>query len=102
MFEPLDGPSKQLKVTVTTSVVVEVRVGASALEDRKVITLQPLDGDIKVYFGDGIDVPSAATVAANGMDHYKKAKETYEAGDKQKVYIVAASGTVNTVIVERA
>jgi hypothetical protein len=101
MFEPLDGPSKQLKVSVTTSVAVEVKVGATALDDRKVITLQPLNGSIKVYMSDGT-VPSAATVSTNGMDHYKSAKESYEAGDKQRVFIVAASGTVDVVMVERA
>lgn len=101
MFQPLDGPSAQVKLTsVGVATPVEVKVGASALTDRAVITIQP-NGNIKVYFSDGT-VPSAATILANGFDHYKSAKETYEAGEKQKVYILAASGTVDVVIVERA
>lgn len=101
MYQPLDGPSAQIKLTsVGTVTVVEVKAGASPLVDRRVVTIQP-NGKIKVYFGDGT-TPSAATVAANGFDHFKDAKETYEAGEKQKVYILAVSGTVNVIIVERA
>lgn len=101
MFQPLDGPSAQTKITsVGTVTPVEVKVGASALTDRQVITLQP-NGNMKVYFGDGV-VPSAATVLANGLDHFKNAKETYEAGEKQKVYVLAATGTIDVVVVERA
>jgi hypothetical protein len=101
MYQPLDGPSAQTKITsVGTTTPVEVKVGASPLTDRQVITMQP-SGDMKVYFSDGT-VPSAATILANGLDHYKKAKETYEAGEKQKIYILAASGTIDVVVVERA
>ena len=101
MFQALDGPSAQTKLTaVGTATVVEARVGAAALVDRQAVTLQP-DGNMKVYFSDGT-VPSAATVLANGLDHFKNAKESYEAGEKQKVYIVAASGTINVIVVERA
>jgi predicted methyltransferase len=101
MIEPLDGPSAQLKVSVGTVTVVEVKVGGSPLTERKAITLQP-EGKIYVYFGDGVTTPAAATVSANGLIHQKDAKETYEAGEKQKVYMLSVSGTVNVVIVERA
>ena len=101
MFQPLDGPAVQTKITsVGTVTPVEVKVGASALTDRQVITLQPT-GNMKVYFSDGT-TPSAATVLANGLDHAKNAKESYEAGERQKVFILAASGTIDVVIVERA
>ena len=101
MFQPLDGPSAQTKLTaVGTAVPVEVKVGASALTDRAVITLQPT-GKMKVYFSDGT-IPSAATVLANGLDHFKDAKETYEAGEQQKVYVLAATGTIDVIVVERA
>lgn len=102
MFQPLDGPSAQIKLTsVGTVTVVEAKVGANALTERAVITMQP-SGKMKVYFGDGGAAPSAATVLANGLDHFKDAKETYEAGEKQKVYILAVSGTIDVVVVERA
>jgi hypothetical protein len=102
MYQPLDGPSAQIKLTAVDTVTpVEVKVGASALSERAVITMQP-NGNMKVYFADGTTVPDAATVAANGLDHFKSAKETYEAGEKQKVYVLAVSGTIDVVIVERA
>lgn len=101
MFQLLDGPSTQDRVSVTTSVVKELKVGASALSDRQVITIQPVDGNIWVYFGSGT-VPSAATVSTKGFKHVKMSKESYEAGEKQSLYIVAESGTVNVTFVERA
>lgn len=100
-FQPLDGPSVQDRVAVTTSVVKELIVGASALNDRQVITIQPVDGNIWVYFGDGT-TPSASTVSTKGFKHVKMAKESYEAGEKQQIFIVADNGTVNVTFVERA
>lgn len=102
MYQPLDGPSAQIKITsVDTITPVEVKVGASALSERQVITLQP-SGNMKVYFaGDGA-APSAATILANGLDHFKNAKESYEAGEKQRVYVLATSGTIDVIVVERA
>ncbi len=102
MLQPLDGPSAQTKLTsVGTATVVEAKAGVTRLEDRKVVTLQP-DANMKVYFGDGTSTPSAATVLADGFDHPKSAKETYEAGDKQPIFILAATGTINVIVVERA
>ena len=102
MFQPLDGPSTQDKVAVTTGTVKELKVGASALVDRQVMTIQPQDGDIWIYFGDGTTTPSAATVSSKGFKHVKMSKETYEVGEKQPLFTVAASGTVNVTFVERA
>jgi len=100
-FQLLDGPSKQDRVAVTTATVKELKVGASALAERQVITIQPTDGNIWVYFGDGT-TPSAATVSTKGFKHVKNAKESYEAGERQQVFIVAETGTVNVTFVERA
>ena len=102
MFQPLDGPSSQDRVAVTTSTVKELKVGASVLEDRQVITIQPIDGNVWIYFGDGISTPNAATVLAKGFKHMKMAKESYEAGATQQIFIIADSGTVNVTFVERA
>jgi hypothetical protein len=102
MFQPLDGPSLQDRVSVTTSIVKELKVGSFALSERQVITIQPIDGNIWVYFGDGTSTPSASTVSTKGLKHMKMAKESYEAGDKQQVFIVSDSGTVNVTFVERA
>lgn len=102
MLQPLDGPSDQTSVSVDTITVVEAKVGGSPLAERKVVTLQPTDGKIRVYFGDGGAAPSAATVASDGLLQFKNAKESYEASDSQSVYILAETGTVNVIVVERA
>lgn len=102
MFHPLDGPSIQGTLSVTDLVVQEVKVGANPLEERQVISIQPIDGNVYIYFGDGVNIPTVSDLQNKGFLHIKKAKESYEAGDKQKVYILATSGTVNVRFAERA
>lgn len=108
MLKALDGPSKSSKLTsVGTATPVEVKVGASAFEDRKVITMQstkkdsPNYGDFYVYFADEGETPNAATISANGQVQSKNAKESYEAGPSQVVYVLADSGTISIRITER-
>jgi hypothetical protein len=101
MFQPLDGPSLQDRVSVTTSTVKELKVGASAMSERQVVTIQPIDGNLWIYFGDGINTPSAGTVSSKGFKHLKMAKESYEAGEKQPLFIVSESGTVSVSFAER-
>lgn len=101
MLFPLDGPSKQGTLSsVGTLTPVEVKVGASSFEGRKVVTLQ---GDAKfyIYFADENVVPSAADVSNNGFLQFKNSKETYEASSQQAIYVLAESGTVNIKIAER-
>jgi len=108
MLRSLDGPAKSGKLTsVGIATPVEVKVGASAFEDRKVITMQstkkdtPNYGDFYVYFADEGETPSAATVIANGQLQSKNAKESYEAGPSQVIYVLADSGTISIRITER-
>lgn len=101
MFEALDGPSIQGKITVTDSTVVEAKVGASAFDDRKVLTLQG-DGRFYVYFANEGEVPNALTVMDEGFLHFKNSKESYEASETQTVYLLSVSGNVNVKIAERA
>lgn len=102
MSQLLDGPSKQIKISnIGVVTPIEAKVDTLPLSERQVITMQP-DGNMKVYFAEGDSTPSAATILANGLDHYKNTKESYEAGEKQKIFILAATGTINVVIVERA
>jgi hypothetical protein len=101
MQQSLPGPAAQVKLTsVGTTSVVEVKAGLAALANRQVITMQP-SGNMKVYFGDGT-IPSAATVMHNGFDHFKNSKETYEVAEQQQVFILAASGIIDVIIVERS
>lgn len=89
MLQPLDGPSVQDTIAVTTE--VEAKVGASAFDERKVVTLQP-DGKLYVTFESG---QPGFTLAKNGI-------YTFEAASSQPVYISAVSGTVNVIVAERA
>lgn len=102
MLEPLDGPSAQATLSVTTGAVSEVRAGGSSLIDRKVVTLQPLDGRVYLYFGDGTGAPSVATVTNNGILLFNRAKESFEASTMQDLWVVAVNSTTDLRVVERA
>lgn len=92
MLQPLDGPAVYGAINVTTS-PAEVKVGASPLTERKVATVQPLDGDI--YFGYDASVNSTT-----GTKIFQGQFFPFEAGEALPIYIVAASGTVNVRITE--
>lgn len=98
----MDGPSAQDVVSVGTVTIVEAKAGAAPLVERKIVTLQPLNGKIYLYFGDETSVPSAAIVASDGLVLFKNAKESYEASASQKVYMLSVTGTTNVVVVERS
>lgn len=101
MYIPLDGPSKQGVLSVGTALVVEAKIGASVYPDRQVITLQP-SGKLYVYFADAGETPSTTDVSTKGFIHYKDAKESYEAGERQKVFLLSDTGTISVRIAERA
>lgn len=101
MYLPLDGPSKQDLIPVTTSASVEVKAKTTVFDDRKVVTLQPLSFMIKIYFADEGEVPSAATVISKGFEHPKKAIRSYEACGKQSMYMISIGGNTNVVVAER-
>lgn len=101
MLLPLDGPSAPGTLAVTTT-PVELKVGASALEERKVLTFQPQDGRIYYYFGDGVNTPSALTVATTGLLIFKLRERTIEASATQPIFVAAVAGTVNVNFAERA
>ena len=92
MFIPLNGPALHGALSVTTT-AVEVKVGSSVLEERTVITIQPIDGDI--YFG-----YSSGVTSSTGTKIFKGQIYPMEATDKLPVYIVAATGTVDVRITE--
>ena len=109
MLQPLDGPSKHGKLlSITTVTPVEVKVGAAPYSERKVITMQsskldtPDYGDFYVYFAEDDSTPSAATVSTNGFLHGKNAKESYEAGEKQRVWVMSVSITIHIRVAERS
>lgn len=94
MFLQLDGPATYGALSVTTT-PAELKVGGSVLDERKVVTLQPLDDD--VYFGYDNSVSSTTGIKVFKGQHFP-----LEAGPELTVYIVAASGTVDVRISEVA
>ena len=103
MYQPLDGPSKQYKLTVTSTTVLElVKPTESALTERKVVVVNPQNGKIKIFFGDGVTAPNAATIAADGMLLFKSARDSFEATNSQPLYILAEAADVDVIIIERA
>ena len=102
MFQPLDGPAAQIKIAVDTVTVKELKIGGATLIERKIIEIQPLDGKIYYYYGDGASTPSAATITANGFFLRKEQIRIIEASDTQPVFMIADAGTVNVAVAERA
>lgn len=94
MYQPLDGPSVNGALSVTDS-SSELKVGASALDQRTVVTIQPLDGVVYFGFASGV-------TASTGTKVFKGQFFALEAGENDTVYLVAESGqTVDVRITER-
>ena len=91
---PIDGPAEHTTISVTTT-EVEAKAGASALEERKVVTIQPLDGRVRVLFESGV-------AASDGILVFKYQIVTFEATHQQPIYLRTESGTTEVVVVERA
>lgn len=102
MFLPLDGPSLQDSLSVTNTVVQEIKSGVSAYDGRQVVTFQPLDDSVYIYFGDGQTTPSAATVQADGFYFTQNGIYTVEATYRQPVFVVAANSTADLRFAERS
>jgi len=92
MFLPLNGPAVYNNMNVTTT-AVEVKVGASPLEERKILTVQPIDGDI--YFG-----YDSSVTASTGTKIFQGQFFPFEAEASLSIYVIAGSGTVDTRITE--
>lgn len=101
MIEALDGPSKQFVITVDSVTPLKVEEGGASLSDRKVVTMQ---GDAKfyVYLAGDDEIPTANDLITKGFTQYKNAKESYEAGEFQAIYVLSISGISNIRIAERA
>lgn len=81
---PLDGPGVYGDITVTDT-ASEVKVGASVLIERKVVTIQPVDG--VVYFGYDNSVTTS-----NGTKIFKGQIYPIEAGEQLPVWVIAETG----------
>jgi len=94
MLQPLDGPALSGVLSATTT-AQEVKVNATVLEERKLISVTPTDG--KVWYGYDNTVTSLT-----GTRVTKNQTLFLEASSSLPVYIVTASGTVDVRITEVA
>jgi hypothetical protein len=93
MLLPLDGPAVYKTASVTDT-PQEVKVGASALEERKVVTMQPIDGAIYYGYDNSVSSTSGTKIFKGQFIHL-------EASEKLPVWIVAEAGqTVDVRITE--
>lgn len=93
-FIPLNGPSVEAEISVTTT-VVELKVGTTAYEERQVVTFEAQDGKVRWGFTNAI-------TSTKGFIAYKNQIVTIEATETQPVYIVAETGTVKVYLAERS
>lgn len=91
---PLDGPALNSNMPVTT-IAAPIRVGLSNLSERKVVTIQPLDGDI--YFG-----YSSGVTTSTGTKIFQGQFFPFEAGEELDIWVICATGTVDCRITEVA
>lgn len=91
MYQPLDGPAVYGNISVTTS-AAELKVGGSTYEDRKVLSIQPIDGDIFVGY-------DSSVTTSNGIKIFQGQYVELERGELLPVYAIAAS-TVDVRISE--
>lgn len=91
MLLPLDGPSTQGSLSATNS-PQEIKVGASAFSERKVITIQPVNGTVRVTFETG----------KPGFYLYQGGFYSFEASEKQPLYVYTDTGSVTIIFAERA
>ena len=93
MLQPLDGPGVYGTLSVTDT-PQEVKKDATALDERKVITIQPSDG--VVWYGYNNSVSSST-----GTKIHKNQWIQIEASESLPVWIVADTGeTVDVRITE--
>lgn len=92
MLLPLDGPGVYGAITVGTT-AVEAKVGANKLDQRAMVTIQPLSE--AVYFG----YDSSVTIST-GTKIFKGQIYPIEAGDKLSVFLISENAGNNIRITE--
>ncbi len=88
-----DGPGAGPTSISVTTTAVEAKVGGSAQEERKVVALQPLDGDVFWGYDSGV-------TSSSGHKLYKDVYAEIQAATTLPIFLVAASGTVDVRVSE--
>ena len=92
MYQLIDGPNVYGTINVTTT-PVELKVGASALDERKMMIIQSMGN--RIYIG-----YNASVTSANGIELSKRQIIFLEAGPAITVYAVASAGSIDVRIQE--
>ena len=92
MIRAVDGPGSYTNVSVTTT-AAELKTGASAQLERKVLIIQPKANSIYLGFDNSV-------TTSNGIEVKKDQTFILEVGPKITVYAIASSGSIDTRIME--
>ena len=92
MIRAVDGPGSYASQTVTTT-AAELKTGASAQLERKILIVQPKGNSIFLGFDNSVN-------SSNGMEVKKDQTFILEVGPKITVYAIASSGSIDTRIME--
>jgi hypothetical protein len=92
MYQPVDGPVIYASVSVGTT-AVELKVGGSAQQDRKMMLIQSQGNHI--YIG-----TDSSVTTANGIKLAKDQIIPIEAGTMVQIFAIASSGTIDVRIWE--
>jgi hypothetical protein len=93
-YDVCNGPGLEGALAVSTTPIL-LKVGASALEERAMVSIQPTNGVI--YYG-----YTSSVTSLTGTKVFKNQLLPLEATSTLTVYLVAASGTVDVRITEKA
>lgn len=92
MYQPIDGPVTYSNINVSTT-AVELKVGASPADDRKVMIIQALGNRVYIGF-------DSSVTTSNGIELSKRQTLFLEVSDQVNVWAIANSGTIDVRIVE--
>jgi len=92
MIRAVDGPATYATQSVTTT-ATELKTGASAQIERKLIIIQPKANSIFIGFDNSV-------TSGNGLEVRKDQTFILEVGPKITVYAIASSGSIDTRIAE--
>ena len=92
MYLLADGPSVHGQLNISTS-AAELKVGASALDERKILLIQSLGNSIYIGFDNTV-------TSGTGVEIRARQTMIIEAGPSVTVYAIASSGTIDVRIME--
>lgn len=94
MYLPVNGPVEYGALSVSTS-ATEIKIGASALDERKVVVIQSQGNSIFIGFNNSVTTSS-------GLELRKRQTIILEASPDVAIYAITSSGTIDVRVWELA